>query len=115
MRSTITQIKNYWLSDASFITLLIMLVFIVFVMPVIIDMGYNSIIFLNIMFIALFFTGIFSTKENSLIVITIILFFTHVVLKLIRFSDSPYEFYFLERIVGLLNLLVFILIIGLLI
>jgi hypothetical protein len=110
MRSTITQIKNYWLSDASFITLLIMLVFIVFVMPVIIDMGYNSIIFLNIMFIALFFTGIFSTKENSLIVITIILFFNHVVLKLIRFSDSPYEFYFLERIVGLLNLLVFILI-----
>lgn len=108
MRRAITQIKNYWLSDASFITLSFMLVFIVFVMPVLIELGYDSILFLNVMFIALFFTGIFSAKDNSLIVITIVLFFTHVVLKLIRFSDSPYEFYFLERIVGLLNLLVFI-------
>lgn len=108
MRRTLTQIKNYWLSDASFVTLLLMLVFIVFVMPVLIDLGYDSILFLNIMFIALFFTGIFSAKENILILITTILFFTHVVLKLIRFSDYPYEFYFLERVVGLLNLLVFI-------
>ncbi len=108
MRRTLTQIKNYWLSDASFVTLLLMLFFIVFVMPVLIEMGYDSILFLNIMFIALFFTGIFSAKENILILITTILFFTHVVLKLIRFSDSPYEFYFLERVVGLLNLLVFI-------
>jgi hypothetical protein len=108
MRRTLTQIKNYWLSDASFVTLLLMLVFIVFVMPVLIELGYDSILFLNIMFIALFFTGIFSSKENILILTTTILFFTHVVLKLIRFSDYPYEFYFLERVVGLLNLLVFI-------
>jgi hypothetical protein len=77
-------------------------------MPVLIELGYDSILFLNIMFIALFFTGIFSSKENILILTTTILFFTHVVLKLIRFSDYPYEFYFLERVVGLLNLLVFI-------
>jgi hypothetical protein len=108
MKKTITQIKDYWLSDASFLTLLIMLIFIVFVMPVLIDLGYDSILFLNIMFIALFFTGIFSAKENILIVLTTTLFFAHVILKLIRLSDSPYEYYFLERIVGLLNLLVFI-------
>ncbi|RPA69538.1 two pore domain potassium channel family protein [Cyclobacteriaceae bacterium YHN15] len=108
MKKTFTQIKDYWLSDASFLTLLIMLIFIVFVMPVLIDLGYDSILFLNIMFIALFFTGIFSAKENILIVLTTTLFFAHVVLKLIRLSDSPYEYYFWERIVGLLNLLVFI-------
>jgi hypothetical protein len=77
-------------------------------MPVLIDLGYDSILFLNIMFIALFFTGIFSAKENILIVLTTTLFFAHVVLKLIRFSDTPYEYYLWERIVGLLNLLVFI-------
>lgn len=108
MKKALHRIKDYWVSDASFVTLLLILFFIVFVMPLLIDHEYDSVLFLNIMFIVLFFIGIFSAKDKPLIVLTSILFLSHVVLKFIRFSEMPYEFYFLERIVGLLNLLVFI-------
>lgn len=108
MNSYLKNVKEYWVSDTSFVTLLIMLLFTVFVLPVMIDTESDSTLFLNIMFMALFFIGIFSSKEPSLVILTSLLFLAHVILKLIRFSDSPLEFYMLEKIVGLLNLMVFI-------
>lgn len=100
--------RNYWVSDASFVTLFFILVFVVFAVPVLIDLGYDNVIFLNVVFIILFFIGIPSAKDKPLIILTSILLLCHIILKIIRFSQGPTEFYFLERIIGFLNLLVFI-------
>lgn len=102
--------KNYWISDASFVTLLVMLLFTVFVLPVMIDREGDTTIFLNIMFIALFFVGIFSAREKGFLIASITMVTVHLLLRLIRFTDNPYEFYLLERIVILLNLLLLIII-----
>lgn len=43
-----------------------------------------------------------------MILLTSLLFFTQLGLRLLRFSDLEFEFYLSERIVGILNMLVFI-------
>jgi hypothetical protein len=101
----IKKAKNYWVSDASFGTLLIMLLFTVFVLPVMIEREGDTTIFLNIMFILLFFVGIFSSREKGFLIASISMVTIHLLLRLIRFTNNPYEFYLLERVVIILNLL----------
>jgi hypothetical protein len=101
----IKKAKNYWVSDASFGTLLIMLLFTVFVLPVMIEREGDTTIFLNIMFILLFFVGIFSAMEKGFLIASISMVTIHLLLRLIRFTNNPYEFYLLERVVIILNLL----------
>lgn len=102
--------KNYWVSDTSFVTLLGMLFFTVFILPVMINKEGETTIFLNIMFIVLFFVGIFSAMEKRFLIAGISLVTIHLLLRLIRFTDNPYEFYLLERIVIILNLILLIVI-----
>ncbi|WP_194974656.1 potassium channel family protein [Aquiflexum lacus] len=102
--------KNYWVSDTSFVTLLGMLFFTVFILPVMINKEGETTIFLNIMFIVLFFVGIFSAMEKRFLIAGISLVSIHLLLRLIRFTDNPYEFYLLERIVIILNLILLIVI-----
>lgn len=108
MKNPIQQIKNYWISDTSFITLLGMLFFMVFVMPVLIEQHTVDIVFMNMLFLLLYFIGIFSSKEKWKIYLASTLFIAHVVLLAIRFDDSPNEFYLAERCVGLINMSLFI-------
>ncbi len=108
MKNPLQQIKNYWISDTSFITLLGMLFFTVFVMPVLVESHTVDIVFMNILFLVLYFIGIFSSKEKWKIYLASILFIAHVVLLTIRFDDSPNEFYLAERCVGLINMSLFI-------
>lgn len=110
MFNALKKIKNYWVSDASFVTLLVILVFTVFIMPIFIDVESDNVLFLNVIFLALFFVGIFSSGDRTFIIITSILFLLHLVLKIIRLSDLPLDFYLMERVVGILNLIVFIVI-----
>jgi hypothetical protein len=105
MRKYFEKAKKYWISDASFVTLLLMLLFTVFVLPIMIEKKEDSTLFLNIMFIALFFVGIFSANTKPLILISSILVSCHLGLRFIRFGDNAFEFYSLERIVIILNLL----------
>jgi len=58
MTNFLQKAKNYWISDASFVTLLVMLLFTVFILPVMIEREGDTTVFLNIMFILLFFVGI---------------------------------------------------------
>lgn len=102
--------KKYWESDVSFISLLVMLLVIVFVLPVLIDKENDNALFLNIMFIILFFIGIFSAREKVFVIASIIMLTLHVSLRFVRFGDNPFEFYLLERVVMILNLSLFILI-----
>jgi hypothetical protein len=108
LKQAIQTVKNYWLSDISFINLLIMLVFMVFIMPILIESGTVSILFLNMFFLLLYFTGIFSSKEKWVTYISVALFSAHLIMQFIRFDDTPNEFYLVERIVGLFNMSLFI-------
>jgi hypothetical protein len=107
MKEILKKSKKYWESDASFITLLAMLLFTVFIMPVLIDQKETSTYFLNVIFILLFGLGMFSTKNRALFIISAVMLVLHVVLRFIRFTDNPYEFYLAERIIIMLNLGVF--------
>lgn len=108
VRKVLKRITDFWLNDISLVLLLIALVFTVFVLPILIDYGHVNIIFVNIVFIFLFFTGIWASDNKFLITLTSLLFLTQLVLRILRFSELPVEFYFLERLFGLLNMLVFI-------
>lgn len=108
MKKTIRKFKEYWLSDTSFITLLVMLLFMVFLMPILVDAGKMSIQLLNGLFLLLYFFGIFSAKDRWIVYGSTVLFVGHLVLQLIRFDDSPNEFYLVERLVGMINMSLFI-------
>ena len=108
VRKVLKRITDYWLNDASFVVLLIALVFTVFVLPILIDYGHVNMLFVNVVFMFLFFTGIWASDNKLLITLTTLLFFAQLFLRILRFSELPVEFYFLERLVGLLNMLVFI-------
>jgi hypothetical protein len=108
MKNFLKKFKNYWESDISFISLLVMLLFTIFILPVLIDSERENTLFLNFMFIILFFIGIFSSKDRTITIASITMLAIHLSLRLIRFTDNPYEFYLLERIVIVVNLLLFI-------
>ena len=108
MRNVINRVKDYWHSDTSFITLLVMLLFMVFIMPVLVDGGIVDVLFLNILFLMLYFIGIFSSQDKWNIYLAIALFLAHLVLLMIRFDDTPNQFYLVERLVGLVNMSLFI-------
>lgn len=102
------RITDYWLNDASFVVLMVALLFTVFVLPIMIDYGHVKMLFVNIVFMFLFFTGIWMSDNKLLIALTTILFLSQLVLRILRFSDLPVEYYLQERIIGLLNMIVFI-------
>ncbi|MDX5340524.1 MAG: potassium channel family protein [Cyclobacteriaceae bacterium] len=108
VRRLIKHFSNYWLNDASFLALLCILIFTVFVLPVLIEYGHINMLFVNLVFIFLFFTGIWSSDNKFLIILTTILFLCQLALRILRFSELPYEFYLLERVFGLINMSVFI-------
>ena len=102
------HITDYWLNDASFVVLLVALIFTVFVLPILIEYGHVNMLFVNLVFIFLFFAGIWSSDNKLLISLTTVLFLTQLIFRLLRFSELPIEFYLWERVVGLLNMVVFI-------
>lgn len=108
VRYMVNSFTDYWLNDASFALLLLILLFTVFVLPVLIEYGHVHGFFVSTVFLFLFFTGIWSSRNKWLIALTTVLFLTQLGLRLLRFSDFDFEFYLAERIVGILNMMVFI-------
>jgi hypothetical protein len=108
MRSLIRRFQSYWLADASFVTLLVMLVAAVFVLPIVMGISSHGVLLFNVLLLGVFFSGIFSTRSVALITLSAILFGIHLTLRLIRFGDNPYSFFVLENLVGIANALVFI-------
>ena len=108
MRNLIRNFRSYWLEDASFVTLLIMLIAAVFVLPVIMDLSGHGVLLFNILMLSVFFSGIFSTRSVGLIAVSAILFSIHLTLRLVRFGENPYSFFVLENVIGIANTLVFI-------
>jgi len=108
MRSIIERFQSFWLADASFVTLLVMLVTAVFILPVVMEFSGRGILLFNILLLSVFFSGIFSTRSARLIALSASLFSIHLALRLIRFGENPYSFFLLENVIGIANSLVFI-------
>jgi hypothetical protein len=108
MKNIIKRFRSFWIQDVSFISLLLMMVFTIFVLPAMIVMELATIHLLNVMLLAIFFVGIWSANSKKLIYISTIFFIVSLLLKLIRFSVLPLEFVVLERIVASINVLIFI-------
>jgi hypothetical protein len=108
MRNLIRKLQSYWLADASFVTLLIMLIAAVFVLPVIMELTNQGVLLFNILLLSVFFSGIFSTRSVGLVTLSAVLFSIHLTLRIIRFGENPYSFFVLENVVGIANILVFI-------
>lgn len=108
MKKVAGQINDYLVNDLSFVVLLLVLLFIVFILPVLIEYGHLDMLFVNLVFIFLFFTGIWSCNNRLLVVLTSSLFVAQVMLKLLRIGEIQQDLYLLERIVGMLNMGVFI-------
>jgi hypothetical protein len=108
MRNLIRSLQSYWLADASFVTLLVMLVTAVFVLPVIMEISGHGVLLFNVLLLSVFFSGIFSTRSVWLISVSATLFSIHLALRLIRFGENPYSFFVLENLIGIANALVFI-------
>ena len=108
MRNLIRKFQSYWLADASFVTLLIILIAAVFVLPVIMEVSGHGVLLFNILLLSVFFSGIFSTRSVGLMFVSAILFSIHLALRVIRFGENPYSFFVLENVIGIANALVFI-------
>lgn len=110
MKSVLKSFRSYWVRDASFIALLLILVFTIFILPTMLESGVSGITMLNIMLLVIFFVGIWSADTTPLVFISILLFVAHFSLKMIRFSELPLEFVVSERVTASLNVLIFIII-----
>jgi hypothetical protein len=108
MNKAVSGLRKFWLSDVSFLALLFMLFFIVFVAPILMETKSLDIIFLNVFFLLLFLAGIFSSYNKTLYYITTVLFILHVILKTFRFIEGLPSLYLLERIMSIINTLLFI-------
>lgn len=108
MRNLIEKLQSYWLADASFVTLLVMLVTAVFILPIIMELSGKGVLLFNILLLSVFFSGIFSTRSMGLIALSATLFSVHLALRLIRFGENPYSFFVLENVIAIANALVFI-------
>ena len=94
------QINDYLINDLSFVVLLMVLLFIVFILPVLIEYGHLDMLFVNLVFIFLFFTGIWSCNNRLLVMLTSLLFVAQVTLKLLRIVEIQEDMYLFERIVA---------------
>jgi hypothetical protein len=108
MRNLIKAFQSYWLADASFVTLLLMLVTVVFVLPVVMAFSDHGILVFNVLLLSVFFSGIFSTRSIALVSLSAVLFGIHLTLRIVRFGENPFSFFVLENVIAIANILVFV-------
>ena len=103
----IKSVKKYWLSDASFVSQMFVLAFLVFVLPILIEEGYYYPLLMQAIFLVLLLSGLFYEHKNNLIWIALILMGLQIYLFVNDFLiDQDTNFMF--NIVTFLNVLLFI-------
>lgn len=99
--------KRYWLSDASFVSQMFVLAFLVFILPILIEEGYYYPVFIQAIFLVLLLSGLFYEHKNNLIWIALILIGLQLFLFVQDFLiDRDTKFLF--NIITMLNVLFFI-------
>jgi hypothetical protein len=85
------KMRVYWVEDASFITLLFMLGFTIFVMPMLLEMFIQRAELLHLSLLAIFFAGIWSASNPVRFVLAIVLFTASLVINAVIFYyPSPH-------------------------
>lgn len=69
MTGLFKRFRSYWVQDVSFITLLLMLVFTIFIFPTLLELGWAEVRSFDLMLSVIFFVGIWSAN-NLLLIIT---------------------------------------------
>lgn len=110
MKNYVNKIQSYWLADVSFVTLLVMLLCVVFVLPIVMATSNQGILLFNVLLLSVFLSGAFSTNNKWLVFISVTLFSIHLGLRVIRFGDNPYSYYVLENLIAIANTILFIII-----
>jgi hypothetical protein len=100
-------VRRYWISDASFLTQMFVLAFLVFILPILIDEGYYYSLFIQLIFLALLLSGLFYEYKNKLIWVALLLLGLQLFLFIRDFFIDGYT-NFLFNPVTLLNVLFFI-------
>lgn len=70
VKTVISKFKSFWLEDISFVTLLFMLLLVVFVVPVMITRSNQGILLYNVILLSVFLSGIFSTSNKWMILLS---------------------------------------------
>lgn len=100
-------IKKYWLSDNSFVSQMLVLAFLVFILPVLIDEGFYNALFVQLIFLTLFLSSLFYEYKNKLIWVALVLLGSQVYLFVKDFFTND-ETNFLFNPITLLNIVFFI-------
>lgn len=103
----ISIIKKYWLSDNSFVSQMLVLAFLVFILPILIDEGFYNAVFVQLIFLTLFFSSLFYEYKNKLIWVALVLLGSQVYLFVKDFFTND-ETNFLFNPITLLNIVFFI-------
>ncbi len=102
----IKSARKYWLSDASFVSQMFVLAFLVFVLPILIEEGYYYPLMMQGIFLVLLLSGLFYEHKNNLIWIALVLMGLQIYLFVQDFLvDQDTNFMF--NLVTLLNVLFF--------
>lgn len=108
MRHLAKRIRTYWVQDASFITLMVMLGFTIFVIPTLIEHVFTRPESFHLSVLALFFVGMWSAYHPFLKVIGLSLFLASLSLFFICYFFNNEALTLLLWITYSLNILVFI-------
>lgn len=109
MSGFIKMFRSYWVRDASFISLFVMLLVVTFILPAFMaeKEGLST---LHTMLLIIYFVGIWSADNRALIILSTALFLIQLILMIIRYGELGGPFPALEYIFGSLNIVVFCLI-----
>lgn len=108
MRQIVKRFRSYWLQDISFVTLLLMLGFTIFIVPTFQAKLPEGNHLQSTMFLILFFVGTFSSYTKSMLFVTSMLFITGLTLAFIQPTNDNETILITMKIVFALNTLAFI-------
>lgn len=100
-------VKRFWLSDISFVTQMFVLLFLVFVEPILIEEGFYYPMMLQVIFLLLLLSGLFYEYKNKLIWFALILLGLQSFVFIKDFFDKENS-YFLFNEITLVNVIFFI-------
>ncbi len=111
MRIWAKKLRSFWVQDVSFITLLILLLFTIFILPVLFeDYGGLGLSLFKLALLVLFFVGIWSTTNPYLMIASVSLFTLQLIFNIIEWTVLDYDIYYMSKITSILNTIVFIII-----
>lgn len=110
MKKYLKKFYNYWLEDASFYALLVIMVFVIFVFPPLLENDLASVWLLRVILLVFFFIGIWSARSRLLVWLSVSLFGIALFIKVLDYIQPELNTEIFSLLIRVLNLSVFIII-----